>query len=249
MKPLACCTNYDREPDCTQAFQQPDSPVTQAGSSTSPMPPYRSSTTTDFAEDSVCQQHGTVCPAAHLNGNSSQQQTASKHVRAQARHNEGSRRKQLSSTADMSAACPPQDLLYCEREAGTAGTAVKGGPRPSSWQRRKAAKLRQAQQDNQGGKSSCPIHIVCVHNLQQEVTNCHMAVSLPSKVLCLGSALQCGLLMLRPVQWRICRGRRFRAAAAQASTQACHAAVSSYQAQQPACSGWNASCTSATCRG
>ena len=186
MKPLACCTNFDSKPECTQASQGPDSPVTQADSGTSTMQPYRRSTTADFAGDSVCQEHDTVCLAANLNGNSSQQQTASKHVRAQPRHSEGSRRKQLSSTAGMSASSPPQDLVYCEKEAGTAGTIVKGGPRPSSWQRRRAAKLRQAQQDNPGGKLDCLMPVVCVHNLQEEVTDCHMAGSLPKQSLVLG---------------------------------------------------------------
>lgn len=165
MKPLACCTSCDTEPECTQASQQSDSPVTQASSITRNMQPYCSSTTADLAEDSVCQQGGTVWLAADLKGNSSQQQAASKHVSALLTNNEVCRRKQLSMNAGMSASCALQDLLNHEREAGTAGTAVKGLPRSSSWQRRRDAKLRQAQQDKQEGKLSCLIHTSYVHNL------------------------------------------------------------------------------------
>ena len=192
MKPLACCTNSDPKPECAQALQQqPDSPVTQAGSITSTMQPYCSSTTADLAEGSVCQHGGTVCPAADLRAKSAQQQTASKHVRAPLRHNEGCQRKQISNNADVSASCPLQNLVHHQREAVTAGTTVKGRPRSSSWQRRRGAKLGQAQQDNPEGKLSCSIHTTCVHNLQQAVTNDHMAVSLPNKVLCMANDVQC----------------------------------------------------------
>lgn len=53
---------------------------------------------------------------------------------------------------------------------------MRGQSRSSSWQRRKAAKLRQAQQDSQPGKFSCVVHIIHVHGSQQAVMSCHVAV-------------------------------------------------------------------------
>ena len=215
-KPLACCTDSDTKRECTPAPQQPDSPVTQAGSIESTMQPCCSSAMADFAEDSVCQLNGTVYPVADLKGKSPQQQTGSKHVRALLRQNDGCERKQLSSNVDMSASCPLPSLTCCEREAGTARTTVKGCPRSSSWQRRRAAKLRQAQQDNKQGKLSCLIH----------VTDAYITVYTTYSQQLVAKDSQC--VLLRPVQGHIGRGRSFRAAAAcQAAALACNTAISS----------------------
>ena len=179
MKPLASCTTPGTKPECKQAAQPPDSPVTQASSITSTMQPYSSSPMADFAPASVCRQDDTVYPMGHLGANSSQHQTASKYIRALPRHHEGCTRRQLSSSADVSASSPVQDTVHHEREAGTAcaGAAVRRQSRSSSWQRQKAAKLRQAQQDWQSGKFTCVVHIGHVHGSQQTVMSCHVPVS------------------------------------------------------------------------
>ena len=216
-KPLTCRTNSDTAPQCTQASQQPESPVTQAAAINSTMQPCCSSTA-EFAEDSVYQQHGTVCSAAGMTGNSLQQHTASKDFRAPLTQNGGCRRKQLSDNVDLSASVPLQNSVCYEIDSGTAGTMGKGRPRPSSWQRRRAAKLRHAQQDNQEGKWSCLIPVVDVQIIytifMQPMTN----------------DLHCVLQLLRPVQQgHNFRGRSFRAAAAacQAAPLAFHTAISS----------------------
>lgn len=160
MKPPARCTTSGTKAECTQAAQQPDSPVTQASSVTSTMQPYSSSPMADIAQDSVCWQHGTVCPTGHLDGNSSQHQTASKYVKPLPIHHEGCARRQLSSCAEVSACFPVEGSVHHEGKAGVAGATVRGHSRSSSWQRRKAAKLRQAQQHCQPGKFSHIVHAI-----------------------------------------------------------------------------------------
>lgn len=142
MGTLSRYTNPHKGPECTQACLQPNSPATQCGSNASIRHSFSSAVP---PEDWLCQQDDNPYASLDLRD----QQTASKHHIAQSRHTEVSWRSQLSSEADK---LDPSRFQY---HLGGRSDAVEPGkalPRPSSWQRRKAAKLRQAQQPPQEGK-------------------------------------------------------------------------------------------------
>lgn len=139
-------------PEHTQACLQPNSPVTQCGSNASIRQSLGSAVPPDFAEDWLHQQDANSSAPPDLRDMLTDQQTASKHIIAQPRHTEFSWRSLLSSDADKLGRSRPQYHLCGGSDAVKAVATVRALPRPSSWQRRKAAKLCQAQQPLQEGR-------------------------------------------------------------------------------------------------
>ena len=159
------------------------------------MQPYSSSKTADLAANRVCPQHGMARPSRDPKDRPSWQQTADELTIAQPERNEAFWRSQPSSNAEMPGSTFPQDNGCYEAEA--VQTTAKGLPRPSSWQRKKAAKLRQAKQDTQQGKSSHARQMLscawpttvcvtpsCVHDLQQHMLWCLVTTSTAQAKAC-----------------------------------------------------------------
>ena len=104
------------------------------------------------AEDWLCQQDGKSQPPCDLRDMLTDQHTASELTIAQSGHTEVSWRSRLSSDTETLGSSLPQSHMCRALDAVKAVATATARQRPSSWQRRKAAKLRQAQQPLQEGR-------------------------------------------------------------------------------------------------
>lgn len=190
--PLARSTNIQTRPEHTQAGPQPDSPVTQCDSHASIRHSSSSLVPAGVADEGLCQQDGRALPAHNLSDNPADPQTASKPIMAQSVHSKIRRRN--NSRADP-AGCSLSQAHQPHRTETVKTAAI---PRPSSWQRRKAAKLCQAQQLLQQGRSQllstcrkCMTTTVCMTCKQQMMYTACACQHSQSKQPLLVNAKQC----------------------------------------------------------
>ena len=142
---------------------QPSSPISQAGAGINCMHPDSTSMTTDTADVQTPEVlHGSQKAQQSTVTKDRSQQAAGKHAMSDT---PGFQEDKLSSHADTrDTNSPHQEHACCKAGASSKVSKQEKYPRPSSWQRRKAAKLRQGQQELQTGRSSslvaCLAHIL-----------------------------------------------------------------------------------------